>query len=134
MKIIPDSRIRNMVSKGPKYRFPSRIDSNRCRNIMASALNDFRYRRCQRESVECNALKEWKLSIFNILDKRIKTYIISLVYGCVTWFVQDLVRNPRPLLPPWPRSSIMVSKNSIESIFETVQSGPYSSFECFLCS
>ena len=27
---------------------------------------------CKRESVECNALKEWKLSIFNIVDKRIK--------------------------------------------------------------
>ena len=26
------------------------------------------------KSVECNAMKEWKLSIFNIVDKRIKFY------------------------------------------------------------
>ena len=39
-----------------------------------SALNDFGNRWCKRESVECNALKEWKLSIFNIVDKRIKFY------------------------------------------------------------
>ena len=26
----------------------------------------------KRESVECNAMKEWKLNIFNIVDKRIK--------------------------------------------------------------
>ena len=27
---------------------------------------------CERESVKCNVLKEWKVSIFNIVDKRIK--------------------------------------------------------------
>ena len=46
LKIIPDS---NINSKGPKYKF--------------------------RESVECNALKEWKLSIFNMLDKHIEFYL-----------------------------------------------------------
>ena len=39
-----------------------------------SALNDFGNRWCKRESVECNAMKEWKLSIFNIVDKRIQFY------------------------------------------------------------
>ena len=37
LKIIPDSRIRDIVSKGPEYRCPS----NRCREEIASALNDF---------------------------------------------------------------------------------------------
>ena len=74
LKIIPDSRIRNIVSKGPKYRFPSQIDFNRCREEIASALNDFGNRWCKRESVECNAMKEWKLSISIIVDKRIKFY------------------------------------------------------------
>ena len=41
LKIISDSRILNIVYKGPKYRFPSQIDFNRCREEMASALNDF---------------------------------------------------------------------------------------------
>ena len=58
----------------PKYRFPSQIDFNRCREEIAFALNDFGNRWCKRESVECNAMKEWKLSIFNIVDKRIKFY------------------------------------------------------------
>ena len=74
LKIIPDSRIRDLVSKGPKYRFPSHIDLNRCREESSSALNDFGNRWCKRESVECNTLKEWKLSIFNTVDKRIKLY------------------------------------------------------------
>ena len=41
LKIISDSRIRYIVSKGPKYRFPSRIDLKKCREEIASALNDF---------------------------------------------------------------------------------------------
>ena len=38
LKIISDSRIRYKVSKGPKYRFPSRIDFKKCREEIASAL------------------------------------------------------------------------------------------------
>ena len=41
LKIISDSRIRYIVSKGPKYRFPSRIDFKKCREEIASALNDW---------------------------------------------------------------------------------------------
>ena len=41
LKIISDSRIRYIVSKGPKYRFPSRINFKKCREEIASALNDF---------------------------------------------------------------------------------------------
>ena len=49
LKIIPDFRIRNIVSKGPKYRFPSHTDFNRCREEIAAALNDFGNRWCKRE-------------------------------------------------------------------------------------
>ena len=41
LKIIPDSRIHNIVSKGPKHRFPSNIDFNRSMEEIASALSDF---------------------------------------------------------------------------------------------
>ena len=42
LKIISDSRIRYIVSKGQntKYRFPSRINFKKCREEIASALND----------------------------------------------------------------------------------------------
>ena len=74
LKIISDSIIRHIVSKGSKYRFPSRIDFNKCREEIASALNDFGNRWCKREYVEPNALKEWKVSIYKIVDQRIKFY------------------------------------------------------------
>ena len=60
LKIISDSRIRNIVSKGPKYRFPSRIHLKKCREEIASALNDFGNRWCKCEYVEPNALKEFQ--------------------------------------------------------------------------
>ena len=60
---------------------------------IASALNDFGNRWCKRENVECNAMKEWKLSIFNFVDKRIKFY-----------------SQNTNLLPPKPKSSFRHSK------------------------
>ena len=102
MKIIPNSRIRYIVSKGPKNRSPSHIDLNRCREEIASALNDFDNRWCKRESVECNALKEWKLSIYNIVDKRIKFY-----------------SHNTNLLPPKPKSSFRHLKQGVQEFHRT---------------
>ena len=100
MKIIPDSRIRNIVSKGPKYRCPFHIDFNRCREEIASAWNNFGNRWCKRESVECNALKEWKLSIFNIVNKVIKFFryrgpFLDLHLSISNGFVSSKIDNKR---------------------------------------
>ena len=81
------------------HRFPSQIDFNRCREEIASALNDYGNRWCKRESVECNAMKEWKLSIFNIVDKRIKFY-----------------SQNTNLLPPKPKSSFRHLKQGIQEL------------------
>ena len=47
---------------------------------------------------ECNAIKEWKLSIFNIVDKRIKFY-----------------SQNTNLLPPKPKSSFRHLKQGIQA-------------------
>ena len=94
-----DSRTRYIVSKGPKYRFPSRIDFKKCREETASALNDFGNRWCKREYVEPNALKEWKVSIFKIVDQLIKFYS------------QNTCSN---LLPPKPKSTFRHLKQGIQ--------------------
>ena len=93
-----DSRIRKIVSKGPKYRFPSYINFDKCKEEISSALNDFGNRWCKREGVEDNALKEWKRrSIFTIVDKRIKFY-----------------SQNTNLLPPKPKSSFRHLKQGIQ--------------------
>ena len=37
---ILDGRVRNIISKGPKYRFPSNIDFPKCRREIPASLND----------------------------------------------------------------------------------------------
>ena len=74
LKIIPDSKIRNIISKEPKYRFPSNINFNKCKEEIAAALNEFGNRWYKREYVENKALKEWKLSILKLVNKRISFY------------------------------------------------------------
>ena len=61
LNVIPDARVRNFISKGPKYRFFSNIDFSICRREIAASLNDFSNRWCKRENVEPDALKEWNI-------------------------------------------------------------------------
>ena len=68
LNVITDARVRNIIFKVPKYRFYFKIDfSKGCREVTAS-LNDFSNRWCKRENVKPDALKEWKINIFKIID------------------------------------------------------------------
>ena len=82
LKIITASRIRSVISKEPKYRFPAHIDFNKCRETIAIALNGYCTRWCKREHVESNALNNWKLKIFKLIHERVLfliTFIFSLL-------------------------------------------------------
>ena len=70
LRIISDSRIRSIIAKGPKYRFPVHIDFQKCREKIAGSPNEYCNRWCKREHVEGDALKDWKLNIFKIIDRR----------------------------------------------------------------
>ena len=97
LNVIPDVRVCNIISKGPKYRFPSNIDFPKCRKEIAACLNDFSYRWCKRENVEPDALKKWKIYIFKIIDTSISFY-----------------SHNTHLLPPKPKSSITQLKRGIQ--------------------
>ena len=47
LNVIPESRVRYIISKGPKYRFPSNIDLPKCRREIDNSLNDFTNRWCK---------------------------------------------------------------------------------------
>ena len=61
------------------------------------SLNDFSNRWCKGENIEPDALKEWKINIFRIIDTRISFYS----------------RNTH-LLPPKPKSSFRQLKRGIQ--------------------
>ena len=99
--VIPDARVCNIISKGPKYRFPSNIDFPKCRREIAASLNDSSNRWCKRENFEPGALKEWKINIFKIIDTRVSFYS----------------RNTH-LLPPKPKSSFRhLKQGTVSRIF-----------------
>ena len=58
LNAIPGARVRNIISKGPKYRLAYNIDFPKCRREIAASLNDFSNRWRKRENVEPDALKE----------------------------------------------------------------------------
>ena len=86
LKVISDSRIRSVIAKGPVYRFPMQIDFQKCRDKIASSLNEFSNRWCKREHIEYNkrkygkrslclsTLNVWKLNILKIIDRRFSFY------------------------------------------------------------
>ena len=41
LNVIPDARVRNIISKGPKYRLPSNIDFPKCRREVVASLDFF---------------------------------------------------------------------------------------------
>ena len=51
LKIISDLRIRSIIAKGPKYRFPAKINFQKCREKIAASLNEYCSRWCKREHV-----------------------------------------------------------------------------------
>ena len=67
--------IRSIISKRLKYRFPAHIDLK-----YGGALNDYCTRWCKRDDVEPNALNNWKLNIFQIIDKHI-SYFFELPWS-----------------------------------------------------
>ena len=56
LNVIPGARVSNIITKGPKYRFPYNIDFPKCRREIAAALNDFSNRCCKLENVNPDAI------------------------------------------------------------------------------
>ena len=87
----------------PKYRFPANSDFNKCRETIASALNEYCTRWCKREHIEFDVLNNWKLEIVKIIDERVLFY-----------------SNNLDIIPPRPKLSFrylkQVSKNFIGSM------------------
>ena len=99
LNVIPDARVHNIILKVLNIDFPLISISLNVVEI-TDALNDFSNRWCRwskRENVEPDALEEWKINIFKIIDTHILFYS----------------RNTH-LLPPKPKSSFRHLKRGIQ--------------------
>ena len=98
-EIIKDKRLRNILTKGPKYRLPTDIDFIACRDRIAESLHTFSKSWCRRENADINALHKWIDNIFKIIDTRIKFYS----FNC-------------HLLPPRPRVTFRYLRSSLQTL------------------
>ena len=62
LNVIPDARVRNIISKCPKNGFPSHIDFPKCRREIAASFNYFSNRWCKLENVDPDALRYGRLA------------------------------------------------------------------------
>ena len=74
LRIISDDTLREIISKGPKYRVPSKIDFEKCRSQMQDSITDFCNKWCRREKADTSALSSWMNKVFSIIDKKILFY------------------------------------------------------------
>lgn len=95
---IVSKALRNLFSKGPKYRFPGKIDFNKCRTEILLSLDEFCSKWCKREKADSDSLSLWKKSIITLMEQRIRFY----------------ESNPS-LLPPRPKSSFRHLKSELQN-------------------
>ena len=92
--LLTETQVKDCVQSGLQI---CNVKSPKCRREIAASLNDFSNRWCKRENVEPDALKEWKINIFKIIDTRISFY-----------------SHNTHLLPPKPKSSFSHLKRGIQ--------------------
>ena len=73
------------------------IDFQKCREKIATSLNEFCSCWCKREHDESDVLKDWKLNIFKIIDR------------CISFYSQNT-----NMLPRIPKISYRYLKSGIE--------------------
>ena len=81
LNVIPDSRVRYIISKSPKYRFPSNIDFPKCRREIAASLQTSVIVGVIEKILNLMPRRNGKLTFIKIIDTRISfTLVIHNFY------------------------------------------------------
>ena len=97
--ILNNQRLKDIFTKGPKYRLPTKINFVKCLEHITDALNNFINVWCKRENVENAALENWK------------TFILSKIKGRIEFYLS----NPN-LLPPEPTYNLTDFKCDLKDL------------------
>ena len=71
LNIVSNSKLRNLLSKGPKYREPRSFTWRENFEIIMDACEEYARRWAKKEDVELDTLSEWMKSIGELLKRRI---------------------------------------------------------------
>ena len=71
LSIIPNSKLRNLIAKGPKYREPCKVDWDKNLSLLCEAVDQYALQWAKWEIVELSVLSSWKEMVKGQIEERI---------------------------------------------------------------
>ena len=71
LSIIPNSKLRDLIAKGPKYREPCKVDWDKNLSLLYEAVVQYVLQWAKREIVELSVLSSWKEMVKSQIEERI---------------------------------------------------------------
>ena len=71
LSIIPNSKLRDLIAKGPKYREPYKVDWDKNLSLLCEAVDQYALQWAKRETVELSVLSSWKEMVKGQIEERI---------------------------------------------------------------
>ena len=71
LSVIPNSKLRDLFAKGPKYREPCKVDWDKNLSLLCEAVDQYTLQWAKREIVELSVLSSWKEMVKGQIEKRI---------------------------------------------------------------
>lgn len=72
LQIVKNNKLRKLLSKGPKYREPTELKWDVAKSIIEGGVNDFMKGLSETKRISPLTLVNWKNSIFELVDNRIR--------------------------------------------------------------
>ena len=77
LRIVKNRKLRNLLSKGPKYREQNTIDWDLNVNILEKAVDDYAKSWSKREGVHESVLYDWSQTVKFIVNNRINSFRLN---------------------------------------------------------
>ena len=71
LSIIPDSRLRDLIAKGPKYREPCKVDWDKNVSLLYEGVDQYALQWAKREIIKLSVLSYWKETVNGQIEERI---------------------------------------------------------------
>ena len=73
LQIINNNKLRKLISKGPKFREPCKIDWNTAKDIIREGVEDYLKTLKAVKKVDISFFENWKQTLFEMIDEKIKS-------------------------------------------------------------
>ena len=71
LSIIPNTKLKDLIAKGPKYREPCKVDWDKNLLLLCEAVDQYALQWAKREMVELSVLSSWKKMVKGQIEERI---------------------------------------------------------------